>query len=283
MTGIASVTKASRGIQGVDDGGHAVARPDGPVGITRRRLLVAGGLLAEVVAVAACDSGRSADPDVSRSGSTATTSGGVITGEFPAGVQVYGPEDGLAVLGLHPWWGISPGVLAWKDILVAAAARVVLPDLYAGRVVDTVDEAEALSNAIDDTEAFGMLDACAERLDSTGRPWAAVGWSMGAYHASLMMNRGAHAPSRAVLFYGAATLTGASRTEAVQLHIAPNDEYFTDREIVAAVAGFARAGIAVERYDYPGLRHWFAEVGSPAYDDEGTRIATERALTFLGL
>ena len=35
--------------------------------------------------------------------------------------------------------------------------------------------------------------------------------------------------------------------------------------------------------DYPGLGHWFAEIGSPAYDEAGTALARQRAFTFLGL
>jgi dienelactone hydrolase len=85
------------------------------------------------------------------------------------------------------------------------------------------------------------------------------------------------------LFYGAAAPLGASRTEAVQLHIAPGDEYFTDDEIADVIDAFARTDITVERYDYPGLGHWFAEIGSPAYDEEGTVLAKQRALSFLGL
>jgi carboxymethylenebutenolidase len=203
--------------------------------------------------------------------------------EVPPGVQDFGPTDGEAVLVLHPWWGISPGVLAWKDALLAAGARVVLPDLYGGKVVDTIPEAEAMSNAVDDVAALALLDACADQLNATGRPWSALGWSMGAFYASQMMSRGDDAPQRAVLFYGAAAPAGASRTEAVQLHIAPDDEYFTDEEIADVLEAFARADISVERYDYPGLGHWFAEIGSPAYDEAGTALARQRAFTFLGL
>ena len=57
---------------------------------------------------------------------------------------------------LHPWWGISPGVLDWRDALVAAGARVGLPDLYGGTVVETILEAEAMSNAVDDVAAFEL-------------------------------------------------------------------------------------------------------------------------------
>ena len=255
--------------------------------LSRRRFLVAGGLITIDTTLAACagdGSGNQAGPTAGAPAPTSqSTRASMTPAEFPAGVQVHGPVDGPAVLVLHPWWGISPGVLAWKDTLVGAGARVVLPDLYGGVVVDTIDEAEAMSNAIDEQAAFSMLDACAEQLNATGRPWSSLGFSLGASYACRMMNRGDLAPYRAVLFYGGSAPAGSTRTEAVQLHTVPGDKYFTEQEIVGAVSGFERVGIAVERFDYPGLGHWFAEEGSPAYDEQGTVLATGRALPFLGL
>ena len=205
-----------------------------------------------------------------------------MTHAFPTGVQVHGPEDGPAVLVIHPWWGISPGVLAWTETLTNAGARVVLPDLYDGKVVDTIEEAKAMANGLDDDAANAVLDACADRLSEGGRPWGALGWSMGAFLGTRLTGRGEQAPRRFVMFYGAGVADG-SGTEAVQLHVAPGDDFFDPDEEAEALRGFEKAGIRVERYEYPGLGHWFAEVGSPAYDEEGTRLATERSLAFLGL
>jgi carboxymethylenebutenolidase len=203
--------------------------------------------------------------------------------DLPDGVQVHGPDDGPAVLVLHPWWGISPGVLAWKDTLVAAGARVVLPDLYDGKVVDTIEEAKAMANAVDRAAAIAILEACADRLSEGGR-WGALGWSMGAFVGTHLIGRGDRAPHRFVMFYGAGVTDGTdTATEAVQLHVAPGDDFFDADEEAEALEGFRAAGIRVERYEYPGLGHWFAEPGSPAYDEEGTRLATERTLAFLGL
>lgn len=202
--------------------------------------------------------------------------------EFPTGVQVHGADDGPAVLVLHPWWGVSPGVVAWTETLVAAGARVVVPDLYGGKVVDTVEEAKAMANGLDDATAGAVLDACADRLSEDGRPWGALGWSMGAFLGTRLTGRGDRSPQRFVMFYGAGA-AGGRGTEAVQLHLAPGDDFFDDDELAEALEGFRTHGITVEQHVYPGLGHWFAEVGSPAYDEEGTRLATERALTFLGL
>jgi carboxymethylenebutenolidase len=139
-----------------------------------------------------------------------------------------------------------------------------------------------MANAVDDGAANALLDACADRLSEGGRPWGALGWSMGAFLGTRLTGRGERSPQRFVMFYGAGVADG-SGTEAVQLHVAPGDDLFDPDEEAEALRGFEQAGIRVERYEYPGLGHWFAEVGSPAYDEEGTRLATERSLTFLGL
>jgi len=141
-------------------------------------------------------------------------------------------------------------------------------------------------SVLDDGAIGGSVDVFVQpgmriRGRCTGK--CALGWSLGAFYPCQLMDRGEHAPDRAVLLFGAAPVCVPTRTKSVQLHIAPGDEYCTDQEISAAVAGFAQPGIAVQRFNDPGLGHWFAEVGSPAYDQEGTRLATERVLTFLGL
>lgn len=253
-------------------------------GWSRRRFLAAGGALGATAALTACGAGTSAAPlaGPSRSSSLPRTAPAQTAGELPSGVTAFGPATAPAVLLFHPWWGVSPGVLAWRDTLVDAGARVVIPDLYGGRVTDSLEEAQAWRDALDQTAALEMLDACANALNATGEPWSALGWSLGAFYACLMMSRGEYAPHRAALFYGAAPVSGDSRTEAVQLHIVPDDPYFTGPEIAAALAGFGNAGIAVEQFDYPGMGHWFAEVGSPAFDEAGTGLAIERSLPFLG-
>lgn len=253
-------------------------------GVSRRALLRRVGALGLAAGAARLLAGCGGDGSVvgARSDGPARASGSPTAGRFPPGVRVVGPEAGPGVLLLHSWWGVTPGVLAWARRLGAAGARVIVPDLYVGKVAHSEVEAETLSSTLDDTTVYGLLDACATRLNQAGR-WSALGWSLGAFHACQMMARGVHAPPRAVLFYGAAPPPADTRTRSVQLHVVPHDRYFTDSEITDAVDGLHQAEVSVQRFDYPGLRHWFAEPGSPSYDQQGTRVAQDRALSFLRL
>lgn len=259
-----------------------VERPT--AGVSRRTLLRGVGALGLTAGATGLVAGCGGDGSVVDVGGIEhRPSGSPTAASLPPGVRVLGPEGGHGVLVLHAWWGVTPGVLAWARRLSEGGARVVVPDLYGGKVAHSVAEAETLSSALDDTSVHGLLDTCAARLNEGGT-WSALGWSLGAFHACQMMGRGVHAPPRAVLFYGAAPPPAArTRTQSVQLHVVPHDQYFTASEITAAVDGFHQTGVSVQRFDYPGLEHWFAEPGSPAYDPKGTRVAQDRALAFLRL
>ncbi|CAL9389124.1 hypothetical protein SUDANB121_01227 [Nocardiopsis dassonvillei] len=194
-----------------------------------------------------------------------------------------GPEEGRPVLLLHPWWGVTPAVLEWAGALAAAGRRVVVPDLYGGRVVDTVGEAEALAGGLDHAAVLGRLGAVADGLAARGRPWAAVGFSLGAFFAARLAGRGAAGPDDLVLFYGGWSPGGeVERTGRVELHLVPDDPYFTGEEVAETVGGFRRAGVEPRRHVYGGAGHWFAERGSPGFDEEAHALARSRVVGHLG-
>ena len=259
----------------------------GSAGAVSRRSVLRAAVAAGVAVgpMSAC-SGTQAGGGRPSSTAGAATSGtgspGPSSPALPAAARVYGPADGPGVMLLHAWWGVTPGVVQWAERLSGAGARVVLPDLYGGRTARSPDEAEALADGLDDATVLGLLDECATWLGSAGR-WDVVGWSLGAFHACRLMSQTTQPPQRAVLFYGGAPVPPTTRTRAVQLHVVPNDTYFTASEIATTVDSFASAHMSVERFDYPTLHHWFAEPGAPAFDRHGFDVAWARALGFLGL
>jgi carboxymethylenebutenolidase len=246
-------------------------------GWSRRDVLRGGAGLGLAIAGAALATGCGGDGG----SSAAQGSGKPRAAGLPRGVRTTGPASGPGVLLLHAWWGVTPGVMTWAKQLGDAGAHVVVPDLYGGSLPDDAEEAQTLADGLDDGAVHDTLDACARVLSRQG-DWSALGWSLGAFHASQMMSR-EHAPSRAVLFYGGTPLDGSTTTTQVQLHLVADDQYFTADEIAATVRSLEAADVSVQRFDYPGLHHWFAEPGSPAYDAAGAAQARTRATTFLGL
>jgi carboxymethylenebutenolidase len=202
--------------------------------------------------------------------------------DWPVAVRETGPADGPTVLLMHPWWGVTQGILAWQESLSGAGAHVLLPDLFAGRTAATVEEAEALMGSVDGNQSLAAVEDIADRLAAAGQPWSAVGFSMGAAYAGHLAGRGDKAPERVVLFYGGGFPDGPGAT-AAQLHLAPGDPYMEDEELRETLQTFEKAGIPVEQHVYDGAGHWFAEPGSPGYHEPAAALATERTLAFLGL
>ena len=67
--------------------------------------------------------------------------------------------QGSPVLVLHAWWGLNGTIRAVCDRLAAAGFVVFAPDLYHGKVTDTIEGAESLSNALDPASAKSDLAA----------------------------------------------------------------------------------------------------------------------------
>lgn len=208
-----------------------------------------------------------------------------MTKVAPDEVRTLGATGSPGVLLLHPWWGVTPAVQWWADQLVSAGRRVVMPDLYGGVTVATEAEAEALADAtLGDPAARALVERCADELAAEGTPWAAMGFSMGAFLACGLAGRGAAGPDELVLFYGGTPPPDTDvRSRRVDLHVAPGDPWFDDDELGAVETAFRDAGTAVTVHRYEGCGHWFAESGSPGYDPAGTALARERVIDRLGV
>jgi carboxymethylenebutenolidase len=198
-------------------------------------------------------------------------------------VLAVGPAGGAPVLLLHSWWGRKPAVLEWADSLAAAGRRVLIPDLFGGRTADTVPEAEALLASVGQQAGRAVAERCADALAAQGRPWAAVGFSLGALYACQLAGRGAAGPDELHLFYGGGDPQGdVSRTRRARLHVVADDAYFTADEIAATENALRAAGVDVRTSRYAGSRHWFAERDTPGFDPAAFALARSRVLDGLG-
>ena len=197
-------------------------------------------------------------------------------------------SEGSGVLVLHAWWGLNDTMRDVCMRLAEAGFVAFAPDLYHGKVADTIADAETLGKALD----ANHLQAKAEIADATrflieraGQPnrgLAVIGFSLGAYYALDLAAANPQHIRSVVIFYGTGSDDFSSSKAAYLGHFAENDPYESPSNVDELEEYLRRAGRPVTFYRYPGTGHWFFEPDRiDAYDQTAASLAWERTLTFL--
>lgn len=192
------------------------------------------------------------------------------------------------VLVLHAWWGLNDTIKAFCTKLAESGFVAFAPDLYHGKVADTVAGAETLAKALDANElqakaeiaeAATFLD---ERAGQADRGLAVIGFSLGAYFALDLSAADPEHIRSVVLFYGTAPVDLGNSRAAYLGHFAENDPYEPESNVAELEQALKQAGRAVTFYRYPGTGHWFFEPDrTEAYNPAAASLAWDRTLNFL--
>jgi carboxymethylenebutenolidase len=195
---------------------------------------------------------------------------------------------GSAVLVLHAWWGLNDTIKAFCTRLAESGFAAFAPDLYHGRVTDTIAEAETLSHELFGNPASAQADLAEataflnERFGQPGRGLAVIGFSLGAYYALDVSVSAPETIRSVVVFYG--TRPGDYRgSQAAYLgHFAETDQFEPRSDVDDLEAALRRAGRPVTFHHYSGTGHWFFEPDRPqAYNQAAASLAWDRTLAFL--
>ncbi|MEP0807400.1 MAG: dienelactone hydrolase family protein [Chloroflexota bacterium] len=212
-----------------------------------------------------------------------------MTHPQPQGFLAVPPSGkGPGVLVLHAWWGLNDTIKNFCGKLAESGFVAFAPDLYHGRVADTIPAAEALGSALDanhlqaKTEIAEAVRFLSEHAEQTNRGLAVIGFSLGAYYA---LDLAATDPERihfVVLFYGTGPADYAKSRAAYLGHFAVNDPYEPQSNVDELEESLKRAGRPVTFHRYPGTGHWFFEPDrTDAYNEAAASLAWERTLAFL--
>jgi carboxymethylenebutenolidase len=195
---------------------------------------------------------------------------------------------GPGVLVLHAWWGLNGTIRAFCTRLAECGFTAFAPDLYNGKVADTVADAEALGKALDTNhlqtkakiaEAALFLN---ERAGQTGRGLAVIGFSLGAYYALDLAAADSETIRSVVIFYGTGGGDYSNSRAAYLGHFADNDDFESQSNIDTLEESLKRAGCPVTFYLYGGTGHWFFEPDRPqAFNQAAANLAWDRTLAFL--
>lgn len=197
-----------------------------------------------------------------------------------------GDAAGPGVLVLHAWWGLNDFFRQVCDQLAQEGFVAFAPDLYAGNIATTIDEAKKLRSKYGGKKAHAPL---AEALDTlvnhprtTGLTVGVIGFSLGAHYALTLLKDAPAKIGAVVAFYGTAGGTYNPSSAAFLGHFAETDEYVSAGGVKNLRKAFGNAGIDATFYDYPGTQHWFVESNQPqAYQAEAADLAWQRTLDFL--
>lgn len=192
-------------------------------------------------------------------------------------------EDGPGVLVLHPWWGLNDTIKGLCDRLAAEGYVTYAPDLYGGAVATTIEEAERLSEALDEAQTAVAVAEAAEALAgrAAGAGLGVIGFSLGAYYA-LGLSTSNPDVRAVVVFYGVGPGEFEVAQAAYQGHFADDDPY-EPVENQEWLAGELRdGGRPFTFHRYPGTGHWFFEPDrTDAYNAAAAELAWDRTLAFL--
>ncbi|TDD51219.1 dienelactone hydrolase [Nonomuraea terrae] len=186
------------------------------------------------------------------------------------------------VLLFHHAYGLTPGVRAFADTLRAAGHTVHLPDLYDGRVFDTLAGGIAHAQEV----GFGTLIERG-RAAAEGLPAGLVlaGYSLGVMSAQMLAQTRAGAKG-ALLIEGCAPVSEFGDAwpgeVPVQVHGMESDPVFAGEGDLDAARALVESAPDAQLFLYAGDRHVFADPSLPDYDERAAALLTERVLAFLG-
>lgn len=201
-----------------------------------------------------------------------------------------GAANAPGVVMLEEWWGITDHIKHTADELAAAGFRVLVPDLYRGRVAAVGDEANHLMQGLDFGDA-ATQDArgAAQHLLATGsKKVGVIGFCMGG---ALTFLAAMYDPefSAAVSFYGypppEAGDVGAIKIP-IQGHWATRDAFFSIDGVDKIEARLKEAGVRSDFHRYDA-EHAFHNPNQPGhaglghYNEDLAKTAWRRSLDFL--
>lgn len=196
--------------------------------------------------------------------------------------------DGSPVLVLHAWWGLNDTIKAICTRLADEGFVAFAPDLYHGKLADTIPGAESLADALFNEPEQALSDVAQAVTFLAGRSGhadpglAVMGFSLGAFFA---LDVSVTAPERVrsvVVFYGTRPGDYSASQAAYLGHFAETDEFEPPSNVDALEAALKRAGRPVTFHRYAGTGHWFFEPDrSQSYDEAAATLAWERTVAFL--
>lgn len=185
------------------------------------------------------------------------------------------------VLLFHHVHGLTSGIRDFAETLRGAGHTAHAPDLYEGRVFDTLEEGRAYVQEV----GFGsIMERGRAAVEGLPNELVYAGFSLGVMPAQMLTQTRPGAKG-ALLFHSCvppSEFDGSwPQGVPVQIHGMDADEFFVEEGDLDAARTLVEASADAELFLYPGSQHLFADNSLPAYDEQAAGLLTERVLSFL--
>lgn len=181
----------------------------------------------------------------------------------------------------HHAQGLTPGVAAFADELRYAGHIVHAPDLFDGRIFDSLEKGMSFVKEL----GFGEVMARGVRaVEELPAELIYAGFSLGVVPAQMLAQTRPGARG-ALLFYSCVPVSEFGQTwpkgVPVQVHGMDADPIFVGEGDIDAARALIEEAKNGELFLYPGDQHYFADSSLPSYDAEATLLLLQRVVAFL--
>lgn len=205
-------------------------------------------------------------------------------GTCPAYLSV--PEGAASAPGLvviQEWWGLNEQIQKTAERFAQEGYRVLVPDLFRGKIAKDSDEASHLMNHLNFLDAAEQdIQGCVDHLRQSSSRCGVTGFCMGGALTLLSAARVKGVDSGAC-FYGIppkAVFDAAQVQIPLLLHFANQDDWCTPAVVDGLKADLERGRARFELHRYDAQHAFMNEARPEVYEPESAKLAWQRTLAF---
>jgi len=193
--------------------------------------------------------------------------------------------DYPGVVLIHENRGLRPEIRTAAEDLAKEGFMVLAVDLFNGQVLETQDQARAVTSQFDQAKGVENMRAAAQYLRGQGATKVASwGWCFGGRQ-SVELAISGEPLDATVVYYGGGMATTTQQLAPIKWPVmgvfGDADQAIPVATVQAFESSLDTLGIENEVYIYPGVGHAFANPSNPNHAPAETADAWEKTLTFL--
>ena len=199
-------------------------------------------------------------------------------------VEGTGGKNAPGLVVIQEWWGVNDHIKSVADRYAKHGFRVLIPDLYRGKLAKASDEASHMMANLNFPDAAEQdIRGAVQYLKPSSKKVAVGGFCMGGAQTILSAVRVPEMDAGAC-FYGIPDLSAAElKTIKIPLicHFANRDGHWTPAKVNDFEATLKQSKSQFEIYRYDAQHAFMNEARPEVYDAASAKLAWDRTLQFL--